>query len=48
MKLPALAFVAALALVQNQTPGAPRPSSVRFHHLHFRTDDFADALSADS
>jgi hypothetical protein len=46
MKLPALALVAALALVQNQTPGAPRAASVRFHHLHFRTDDFADALSA--
>ena len=46
MRLPALAFAAALALSQNQTPGIPQAPTVRFHHLHFRTDDFAEALTA--
>ena len=35
------------ALPQNQTPGTPQSSSaVRFHHLHFLTDDFGEALTA--
>ena len=46
MRLPALALAAALALSQNQTPGIPQAPTVRFHHLHFRTDDFAEALTA--
>jgi len=46
MRLPALALAAALALSQNPAPSVPRVPSVRFHHLHFHTDDFAEALTA--
>jgi hypothetical protein len=46
MRLPALALAAALALPQNQAPGPPQSIAVRFHHLHFLTDDFAEALTA--
>ena len=46
MRLPALALAATLTLSLNQTPGIPQASAVRFHHLHFRTDDFAAALTA--
>src|SRR5688572_2998672 len=46
MRLSALALAAALALPLNQTSGTPQASSVRFHHLHFSTDDFAAALTA--
>ena len=44
--LPALAVAAVLALPQSQTPGIPKAPTVRFHHLHFRTDDFAGVLTA--
>ena len=46
MRLPALALAATLTASLNQTPGIPQASAVRFHHLHFRTDDFAAALTA--
>ena len=46
MRLPALALAGALALSLNQTPGTPQAPAVRFHHLHFQTDDFAAALTA--
>lgn len=46
MRLPAVALAAALSLSLNQTPGSPKAATVRFHHLHYRTDDFAAALSA--
>jgi hypothetical protein len=36
----------ALALSLNQTPGTPKAPAVRFHHLHFQTDDSAGALTA--
>jgi hypothetical protein len=42
----ALACAAALALPQGQAPAAPPIAAVRLHHLHFRTDDFAAALTA--
>ena len=44
--LPALALAGALALSLNQTPGTGKAAAVRFHHLHFHTDDFAPALAA--
>ena len=46
MRLPALALAGALALSLNQMPGTPQAPAVRFHHLHFQTDDFAAALTA--
>ena len=46
MRLPALALAGAMAISLNQTPGTPKPPAVRFHHLHFQTDDFAAALTA--
>ena len=46
MRLPALALAGAMALSLNQTPGTPNAAAVRFHHLHFQTDDFAAALTA--
>ena len=36
----------AVALSLNQAPGTPKAAAVRFHHLHFQTDDFAAALTA--
>ena len=46
MRLPVLALAGAMALSLNQTPGNPKAPAIRFHHLHFQTDDFAEALTA--
>jgi hypothetical protein len=45
-RLPAVALAAAMVLSLNQTPATPQAPAVRFHHLHFQTDDFAGALAA--
>lgn len=46
MRLAAPVLVAVLALSQEQAPGPAPAVRVRFHHLHFRTDDFAAAMTA--
>jgi hypothetical protein len=45
MTFAALVFAAAMTLSQGQAPGTAPGTTVRLHHLHFRTDDFAGALT---